>query len=113
MPVNACSDRETVASGREGMKLLTDERHQFTVALVDDYELVLRGVAAMLQPFSPRSRGEVMDLGDEPSSRGPLVGSTHFGSVDDLDRIHLRETCVLNDQEYDELSMSTRPTERR
>jgi two-component system, NarL family, response regulator LiaR len=43
------------------------------VALVNDYEIIVHGLAAMLSPFSERVRVVEMNVGDEPHSRADVA----------------------------------------
>jgi DNA-binding NarL/FixJ family response regulator len=43
------------------------------VALVNDYEIIVQGLAAMLSPFSDRVRVVEMSVGDEPKHRADVA----------------------------------------
>lgn len=43
------------------------------VALVNDYEIIVQGLAAMLSPFSERVRVVEMNVGDEPQHRADVA----------------------------------------
>ena len=44
-----------------------------TVALVNDYEIIVQGLAAMLAPFSPRVQVVEITVGSEPSGRADVA----------------------------------------
>jgi DNA-binding NarL/FixJ family response regulator len=67
---------------------------QITVALVNDYELVLRGLVAMLAPFRTQIRVLELDLNTEPTSRVDIALFDSYGHEQlGLDRVEALAQC--------------------
>ena len=63
---------------------------RITVALVNDYELVRRGLAEMLRPFRDRIDVVELDVADNPESRVDLALFDPYGRA----RLGLDRVCV-------------------
>ena len=60
-----------------------------TVALVNDYEIIVQGLAAMLAPFADRARVVDMNVGTEPHTHADVaLFDTFAGRRHAIDRAH-------------------------
>lgn len=63
-------------------------RHPLTIALVNDYEVVVRGLQAMLAPFSERVRVVELEVDGTPTRRADIALFDTFGTRSDpLERV--------------------------
>ena len=78
------SNAGTTDTGNSSTSTLTK---QITVSLVNDYEIILRGLHSMLSPFSDRIRIVEHEVGGTPDVRADIaLFDTFAGRRDSLDR---------------------------